>query len=133
MGELRPGPKGGMLRSYLPGQVGNPTGRSKRFHEVQVAARENSLDALACLVKLMSSDDERVAIIAANSVLDRAFGKPKEQKTDDSQQVRPNLSALSPEMVAQLRSIMSVLAGQADGAPGEQAKAQDVVEPAAKG
>jgi hypothetical protein len=118
---------GGWLKPFQPGQTGNPSGRSKRFYEVQVAAREASPQALQKLVELMASDDERVAIIAANSVLDRAFGKPKEQKTDDNQQVRPNLSALAPDMLAQLRSIMSVLAGQADAAPSAEAKAQDVV------
>lgn len=120
-------PHGGALRSWAPGQAGNPQGRSKRFHEVQQLARESAPAALTKLVALMGSPDERVAIIAANSVLDRAFGKPKEQKADDSQQVRPNLSALPPDMLAQLRSIMSVLAGQAEGAPASEAKAQDVV------
>ena len=130
-GELRPMPHGGALRNWALGQAGNPTGRSKRFHEVQQAAREASPEALKTLVELMQSKDERVAIIAANSVLDRAFGKPKEQKTDENQPLRPNLSALPPDMLSQLRAIMSKLVetdtGSAQSAPISASQAQDVV------
>lgn len=111
---------------WSPGQSGNPTGRSKRFYEVQVAAREASPQALQKLVELMDSADERVAIVAANSVLDRAFGKPKEQKDDSNQQVKPDLSALSPQELAAFRAVMAKLAGQADLGKDQQAKAQDV-------
>ena len=31
------------------------------------------------LIELMDSDDERVAAVACNSILDRAFGKPRAQ------------------------------------------------------
>src|SRR5215471_1533080 len=41
--------------------------------------------AISRLIQLMDSDDERVAAVACNSVLDRAFGRPKpvmEEKDD---------------------------------------------------
>jgi hypothetical protein len=36
------------------------------------------------LIALLDSEDERVAVVACNSILDRAFGKPKgeEMKRD---------------------------------------------------
>lgn len=95
---------------WRPGASGNPSGRSKRFHEVQEAARDNSVSAINKLAGMIDSDDERVAIIACNSILDRAFGKPKEQKTEDNQSVKPSLGALSPLQLAQFRAIMQTLA-----------------------
>lgn len=72
---------------------------------------------------MMKSDDERVAIIACNSILDRAFGKPKEQKTEDSEALRPNLAMLTPADLASLRAIALKLAG---GGEGETAAPPDV-------
>ncbi len=114
---------GGKLIPWAKGQSGNPGGRSRVFFEVQNAARELSLSALNKLGELIESPDERVAIIAANSVLDRAFGKPKEQKTEDNQSPRPDLSSLAPHELAALRIAMAALAREAS-------KAQDVVPPA---
>lgn len=111
---------GGRLHPFVPGKSGNPTGRSRRFHEVQLAAREASPEAIAALVELVNSDDERVRIIAANSILDRAFGKPKEQKDDSNQALKPNLSALSSVELATLRGILARMAGASE--------AQDVVQ-----
>lgn len=99
-----------LLPRWKPGESGNPGGRSKRFFEVQSLAREGSPKSMLRLLQLVESDDERVAIIASNSVLDRAFGKPKEQKTDENQQVKPDLSALDPADLAQLRLLMAKLA-----------------------
>ena len=48
-------------------------------------ARQAAPDAVRRLIELMNSEDERVAAVACNSILDRALGKPKaveEGKTD---------------------------------------------------
>lgn len=108
---------------WKPGQSGNPAGRSRRFHEVQAAAQDKSVQAIEKLTVLMDSTDERVSIIACNSILDRAFGKPKEQKTEDSQGLRPDLSALSPDDLATVRRIMAKLAGAAATEPDDKATA----------
>jgi hypothetical protein len=65
-------------RMWQPGQSANPSGKGGLYHEVVKMAREASPRAIARLQELMESDDERVAAVACNSLLERAFGKPKE-------------------------------------------------------
>ena len=72
-------------RVRKPGQSGNPTGYSGAYGEAVRLARQAAPYALQRLIQLMDSDDERVATVACNSVLDRAFGRPKpvmEEKDD---------------------------------------------------
>lgn len=104
---------GGYLTPWQPGKSGNPAGRSKRFHEVTAAAQDKSMEAIEKLGKLMNCGDERVELMAASALLDRAFGKPKEQKTEDSQLQRPDLSKLDAEDLAALRRVMGKLAASA--------------------
>lgn len=103
---------------WKPGESGNPAGRSKRFHEVQRAAQDKSVQAIEKLGNLMSCGDERVELMAATAILDRAFGKPKEQKAEDADRFKPDLSKLAPDDLAALRRVMGALAGQAEQAPG---------------
>ena len=46
-------------------------------------ARKASPAAMGRLIELMNSRDERVALMAADKVLERAWGKPKEQRDDE--------------------------------------------------
>ena len=67
------------------GQSGNPTGFSGAYGEAVRLARQAAPYAVRRLIALMDSEDERVAAVACNSILDRAFGKPglvKEEKDD---------------------------------------------------
>lgn len=66
----------GITMAFEPGKSGNPGGRPKENNEVKRLARTHAVDALNRLVELMASEDERIAVSASNSVLDRAFGKP---------------------------------------------------------
>lgn len=77
--------KGAHLAKYQfqPGQSGNPKGRAKVPNEVKRLAREASPRAMSRLVELIESDDERVAMMAAKEVLDRAYGKVKAEDEDD--------------------------------------------------
>jgi hypothetical protein len=68
--------------AFKPGQSGNPGGRTASFAECQRLAREASPDAMRRLIELMASPDERVALMAADKILERAWGKPKEQDPD---------------------------------------------------
>lgn len=72
-------------RQWQPGQSGNPSGQSGLYGETVRLAREAAPDAIRRLIELMGSQDERVAAVACNAILDRAFGKPKdyEPEADD--------------------------------------------------
>lgn len=63
---------------FKPGQSGNPTGRPKIPQEVKDLARAHTNDAIMTLVEICN-DKKATAparVSAANSILDRAWGKP---------------------------------------------------------
>jgi hypothetical protein len=66
-------------RRWKKGQSGNPSGLSGQYGEAVSLAQQAAPDAVRRLIQLMGSDDERVALVASNSILDRALGKPREQ------------------------------------------------------
>jgi hypothetical protein len=75
-----------LANTWRPGQSGNPGGHSGLYGEAVKLARGLSLRAVQRLGELMESEDERVSVVACNSLLDRAFGKPRpvaEEKDDD--------------------------------------------------
>jgi len=72
----------GMLRPFSPGQSGNPSGKGGHYQEVQRICRQASPAAARRIVELMGSADERVALMAAEKVLERGWGKVKEMSED---------------------------------------------------
>ena len=70
------------LIKWKPGQSGNPGGFTGELAEVQALARQASPEAMQNIIDKMSSTDERVSLLAADKVLERAWGKPKEQQGD---------------------------------------------------
>jgi hypothetical protein len=68
----------GYLRPVRPGEVRNPTGKGGLWREAQRITREKSPEAARRLAELMDSSDERVALMAADKVLQWAWGKPPE-------------------------------------------------------
>ena len=60
----------------LPGHSLNPAGRPPLPPDVREALEAGSARAAERLVQLLESDDPRVVAMAANSVLDRLYGKP---------------------------------------------------------
>ena len=73
----------GNLRPFQKGVSGNPGGKPKKHEDVKALARQHSKAALNRIVELISSSDERVAIMAAKEVLDRAYGKAKPADDED--------------------------------------------------
>ncbi len=63
---------------FKKGQSGNPGGRPKEVAEVKAAARSHGLAAIDKLVELMNGDDKRIAVAAAQALLDRGYGKPSQ-------------------------------------------------------
>jgi hypothetical protein len=70
-----------------------------RYNETVALARQHSPDAMKTLIDRLKDPDGRVAIVAANSVLERAFGRPKEVRPEElvQQEARIDLSKLSRE------------------------------------
>jgi hypothetical protein len=60
------------LIPYKPGQSGNPGGRTKEFAECQRICREASREAAQTMIGLLESDDDRVRLMAADKILERA-------------------------------------------------------------
>jgi hypothetical protein len=73
-----PSARRGIGRPFVKGQTGNAGGRPKAEHDVVAFARQKGPDAIRTLAEIMlntkASDSARVG--AANSLLERGFGKP---------------------------------------------------------
>jgi hypothetical protein len=71
------------LRPWVPGQTGNPGGRPKG---IAARAREHTDKALETLVAALDDPDRRVAVTAANIILDRGWGKPQQNLSPEDAQ-----------------------------------------------
>jgi hypothetical protein len=67
---------------YKPGESGNRGGRTDQYLEAQRICREATPAAARKMVALMDSADERVALMAADKVFERAWGKAPEYNPD---------------------------------------------------
>ena len=92
------------LKPWRPGQSGNPSGSSKGqrkagrgAREARRLAREGSARAICRLVELVDSSDERVAAIAAQAVLERAFGSARRAAGADDAAGQINISQVDHE------------------------------------
>ena len=64
------------MAKFKKGQSGNPSGRKKQDPEVKKLLAEKGLDALHTIVDLMhNASEERVRMMCARDIADRAFGK----------------------------------------------------------
>jgi len=73
-----PAPKNNLRPPWQKGQSGNPTGYPKKYAQIVKLARAHSPRAIKRLGELLESGDERVAAVAAQALLERAWGKPRE-------------------------------------------------------
>src|SRR6478672_6013047 len=72
-------------KPFKKGQSGNPGGRPKVVAEVKELAREHTAEAIETLVSIMTNPKSAPAarVSAANSLLDRGYGKPPQHITGD--------------------------------------------------
>jgi hypothetical protein len=96
-----------VARRWKKGQGDNPRGcRGSTYAEVIGLARENSLVAMSRLVRLMESKDERIAFVAAQAVLDRAFGRaPKRVVLEESSDADERRRAVTETIVRALNQM----------------------------
>jgi hypothetical protein len=92
-----PAPKSNLRPPWQKGESGNPAGYPKKYAQVVKLARAHSPRAIQRLAELIESDDERVALVAAQAVLERGWGKPREfaDECEPTYTAQPDASRLS--------------------------------------
>src|ERR1700719_4129918 len=113
------------LVPYKKGQTGNPGGKTKQFAQCQRLCREASPDAARRLIELMQSEDERVALMAADKVFARAWGRPKEHDPDkEAPKKAPPFdpSLYTTEELRQMQAAMLIMARGQGLVPEEDAE-----------
>lgn len=67
------------LNSYKPGQSGNPSGRPKQDPNVKKILKEATPAAARKIVELLNCGNSKIEFQAAQEILNRTQGKPREQ------------------------------------------------------
>jgi Family of unknown function (DUF5681) len=63
--------------TFSKGQSGNPSGRAKLSPQIRAMLADNAEKAVKSIVKHLDDSDPRIALKAAELLLDRNFGKPQ--------------------------------------------------------
>jgi hypothetical protein len=84
--------------TFLPGISGNPNGRPKENQQIKQLAREHTQAAMSTLVEALGDTSGSVRIAAANSILDRGWGKPSQDLVVQRQE-QQELESMSDEQL----------------------------------
>ena len=99
----------GKGRPFPKGVSGNPGGRPKVLSDVQDLARKRSPDAINTLAAIM--DDQKAPpaarVAAANSLLDRGYGKPTQPISQTLTKIDPS-TMTDEELAAIIRNGIQV-------------------------
>ena len=81
---------------------GNAGGRPKATHSIQELARKHTIEALDVLVQIMLNDKAppNARVAAANTLLDRAYGKPPTFSTTDPPTFKRAIDMTDDELAA---------------------------------
>src|SRR5215510_16343942 len=99
----------GKGRPFQKGVSGNPGGRPKVLGDVQELARQQSPEAINTLAAIMQNDKAPPAarVAAANSLLDRGYGKPAQPISQTLTKIDPSTMS-DAELAAIIRNGVSV-------------------------
>lgn len=102
-----------VAHQFKPGQVANPLGagaipKSKRelYREARKLALDKAPREMERLGELMESTDERVAVFASNSILDRAGLRAIDKPELDEERSKFDPSLLTPAQLRQLEAAL---------------------------
>jgi hypothetical protein len=102
------------MRAYVwqPGQSGNPGGKHGEYWEALKICRDASPEAARTMVELLGSDDDRVRLMAAREIYDRAWGKPKEYDPA-AERERPQFdpTLLTPKELVEVEKALRLIIG----------------------
>ena len=113
--------------AFRPGKSGNPGGKSTKYYQSQKICRDASPEAARVLVELLKSDDDRVRLMAAREITDRAWGRPRDfdPAAEKPEGKRFDPRAYTKEELARIEEACLVVV---DPARVRRARGQDVQE-----
>src|ERR1700731_2505615 len=100
--------RGALVRPWQPGQSGNPTGKGGALRDAQRLAQQSTPKAIRRLIDMLDSKDDRVVVVAANALWEKAGGKVMENNPEKETGKRIDLSKLTaPELQFLLKLVRS--------------------------